>query len=286
MTALRRACPEAKLNIVANRQVAALALDAVKVSEVKFLDDAEFAPFFSPVEARRVNYFHRDDLVISYLHDPDKVFEGNVRASGVEHFQAGPSKIVGSSHAAEQLAETLHALDVPIGDFAPRLNIGERAAQQAERKLGAPVAVLIHPGSGSRRKIWPIAKWIQLIRDFLNRGVRIGIVGGEADYREVARLRDHFRTDLSFVVDWPLRELAALLASRVFLGHDSGISHLAAASGAHSLLLFGPSNPKVWAPKNANARILLAPDGDLDQFPLAAVYDALDQELIRIGIRT
>jgi heptosyltransferase III len=62
-----------------------------------------------------------------------------------------------------------------------------------------------------------------------------------------------------------------LLEQSTFIGHDSGISHLAAAGGARCFLLFGPTDPKVWAPQNTNASVLLAPNGDLTQIDLATV---------------
>jgi len=77
-----------------------------------------------------------------------------------------------------------------------------------------------------------------------------------------------------------------VLENTIFLGHDSGISHLAAAAGANCILLFGPTDPAVWAPQNDNARVIRAPDGDLRRLDVDLVRDGLDQELMRIGIRT
>ncbi|HEX8078467.1 MAG TPA: glycosyltransferase family 9 protein, partial [Chthoniobacterales bacterium] len=48
-----------------------------------------------------------------------------------------------------------------------------------------------------------------------------------------------------------------------FIGHDSGISHLAAAAGAGCLLLFGPTDPAIWAPANENVTVLRAPERNL-----------------------
>jgi heptosyltransferase-3 len=284
---LREVFPEAELDVLANRQVAPIALDAVKIGELAFLDDPAFAPFFASEEGTNEDYFKRYDLVVSYLHDPEKIFETNVRAGGVEDFLVGPAKIGDGSHATEQLVQPLREFGIQITDFAPRLKIGASARRQAQSRLGAPFLIAIHPGSGSARKNWPIANWIRLISDLLNRGVQITLVGGEADREQIAALRDQFRKDpLSFAIDWPLRELGALVADTIFIGHDSGISHLAAASGARSLLLFGPTDPKIWEPRNDNARVLLAPNGALNQLSVATVRNAIDQELMRIGIRT
>ena len=69
-----------------------------------------------------------------------------------------------------------------------------------------------------------------------------------------------------------------------FIGHDSGISHIAAAVCARCLLLFGWTDPTIWAPRNENVTVLRAPEGkitDLDVDSVLAAY-----ELMRIGIRT
>ena len=65
------------------------------------------------------------------------------------------------------------------------------------------------------------------------------------------------------------------MAETVFVGHDSGISHLAAAAGAKCVLLFGSTDPAVWAPEGENVRVIRAPDGDMNQLPLEPVLDAL-----------
>jgi ADP-heptose:LPS heptosyltransferase len=55
----------------------------------------------------------------------------------------------------------------------------------------------------------------------------------------------------------PLPELAAQLSSsQLFLGHDSGVSHLAAALGVPCVLLFGPTDPAMWAPPVPHVRVI------------------------------
>jgi heptosyltransferase-3 len=64
--------------------------------------------------------------------------------------------------------------------------------------------------------------------------------------------------------DLALPHLAAVLEKcAVFLGHDSGISHLAAACGVPCLLFFGPTDPETWAPANPQVQIFAEPMGDL-----------------------
>jgi hypothetical protein len=59
------------------------------------------------------------------------------------------------------------------------------------------------------------------------------------------------------LINRPLEELIGHLAQcRIFLGHDSGISHLAAACGAPCVLLFGPTDPAMWAPPAPQVQVL------------------------------
>ena len=55
----------------------------------------------------------------------------------------------------------------------------------------------------------------------------------------------------------------ALGECRLFLGHDSGVSHLAAATGTECVLLFGPTDPEVWAPANASVEVLRSPTREM-----------------------
>ncbi len=276
---------------MANKAIAPLALEAVEINGIRSLDDPGLAPIFiwdGDLSEKWREYFSRHDLIISYLHDPEKIFEANIRDLGIARVAAGPSKIAAAGpHAAIQLAQPVRELGIAISDVAPRLQIDDRARENARKKLGASPVIALHPGSGSSRKNWPMENWIALIACLIERNIPVTIIGGEADRSQMAELQNRFKNELvSFAIDWPLPDLAALLAGSIFLGHDSGVSHLAAATGAASLVLFGPTDPQIWAPRNDNARVLLAPNCELAQLPFATVGDAINQELMRIGIST
>ena len=165
----------------------------------------------------------------------------------------------------------------------------------------API-LAIHPASGSEKKNWPTEKWIEIIELALNGELTsksgrfqtaepnrrrlksrpllfrtILVASGEADESAMQHLRRRFQSNprLRFARTLRLPHLAAILAHTTFVGHDSGISHLAAAAGARCILLFGPTDPNVWAPRNKDVTVLRAPNGRLAQLPVATVLDAV-----------
>jgi heptosyltransferase-2 len=102
------------------------------------------------------------------------------------------------------------------------------------------------------------------------------VISGGADHAQVGRLEELWKGErVAFAKDLPLPHLAVVLENSIFIGHDSGISHLAAAAGAKCILLFGPTDPAVWAPLNANVHILRAPDGELRKLNVDLVHEAL-----------
>jgi heptosyltransferase-3 len=241
------------------------------------LDDPDLAPFFAPnaeLPSRWRGHFAEHDLILSYLHDPDGIFEENVRRCGVNNFVAGSHRIENGSHATVQLARPLTQLGISIDDFVPRIELSDSERRSAQSNFKWPL-IALHPGSGGRRKIWPIENWMALTDDLLTSDHHIAIIGGEADAEEISRMRERFGDRAHYAIDCPLRQIAAVLANARFVGHDSGISHLAAAAGARCVILFGPTNPNTWAPQNENVRVLVAPDGAMERLALAQVRDAI-----------
>jgi heptosyltransferase-3 len=295
LKALRETYPHAHLEILGYKNIVVLAERRFYAQAVRSIEYGPLASFFaknSELPAELADYFATFDLIISYLYDPDAIFETNLRRCGVENLILGPAKLDNSEHAAEQLTRPIREIGAPIDDFAARLypSNEDRHAAAKFRADDASTIIAFHPGSGSEKKNWPLENWVDLGNHFLSGkdfGGSIMIVCGEADEDQVARLESIWANRrVRFARSLPLPHLAALLENAIFVGHDSGISHLAAAAGANCILLFGPTDPKIWSPRSLNARVIEAPNGDLQQLNVDLVRAALDQELMRIGIRT
>jgi ADP-heptose:LPS heptosyltransferase len=285
LKALRDARPGAHIEILGYEHIAVLAEHRFYAQAVRSIEYGPLARFFaanSELPAELADYFASFDLVMSYLYDPDEVFGNNLRRCGVEALLCGPAKIVEEAgHAASQLARPIEELGIEVLTLGARIFPSTEDRKFACDFLGTlPRPILaIHPGSGSDQKNWPLENWIALFsenRNLSRSGKSLVVVSGEADNAQIGQLEGEWnRRNVRFAKSLPLPRLAAVLERSVFIGHDSGISHLAAAAGAHCILLFGPTNPDVWAPKNNNVQVLNAPSGSIRELQIEQVEAAL-----------
>ncbi len=290
---LREAFPSASINLLGYQHIVALAHGRYYADATRSIEYGGLASFFVPggkLPQDLVDYFGSFAQVISYLYDPDGFFEANLRRAGVKHLLCGDPRLHGEAHASAQLARPLEQLALYLeADAAARLypHAGDRqAAASFLEGTGRPL-VALHPGSGGRHKLWPLAAWQELIDHLsaLPAKPTLLLVGGEADGEALSLLKaPPGSSPLRLAQHLPLPELAAVLEQAdLFLGHDSGISHLAAGVGTESLLLFGQTDPAVWAPRGAHVHVLTAPEGDLTRLSCATVLAELLRWMSRDG---
>lgn len=272
---LREAFPSAGLEILGYEHIVRLALVSGYAEAIRSIEFGPLAGFFcadGTLDPELSDYFGGFEKVISYLYDPDGIFAANLRRAGVRHLLTGSPKISGAEHAARQLARPLESLGLFLLDQAATILPNEK------RRVD-PSLFAIHCGSGSERKNWPLDRLISLTQALLeeDRSRQILLVIGEADEARGRELQASLPENrIQLAKNLPLVELARRLQRcACFLGHDSGISHLAAGVGAPSLLLFGPTDPTIWAPQNPQVRVLRAPSRTLEGIALQEVLDSL-----------
>jgi len=295
LKALRDACPNAHIEILGYRHIAALAENRFYAQAVRSIEYGPLSSFFaknSELPAELANYFASFDLIISYLFDPDRIFENNLHRCGVENLLCGPAKIAETAvHAARQLALPIEQLGIGVGDLTEKVfpSIDDRQFAKGFLQFLQQPILAIHPGSGSTEKNWPLENWIALFsrndgvplikdkRGQVGSAFPVVVISGEADGTEADALEREWKNrEVRFAKNLPLPQLAAVLERSIFLGHDSGISHLAAAAGANCVLMFGPTDPDVWAPRNKNVQILRAQSGKLRDLEIEPVKIAVE----------
>ena len=280
---LRDRFPGAHLEILGARQIIALAENRFYADAIRSLDSGQLAGFFAVdgvLAPDWASYFASFDFILSFLSDPDEIFQGNLKRCGVRRFIAGAPKLNDGEHAARQLARPLEQIGLRLQDPAARIYPADTDRAFARSLLGdgGEPLVALHPGSGSARKNWPLESWRMLGEHLVSTGYALLAIGGEADEERLNLLSGAWKDKpVRFVRNLALPHLAALLENSVFVGHDSGISHLAAAVGAQATLLFGPTDPTVWAPANENVTVLRAPSGDLSLLEVDGVIAAVER---------
>lgn len=280
---LREGFPDWEIEIMGYSRTIPLGLGRSLADRGRCIEYGLLAACFNPAaEMGRdlVEYFCSFDQIVSYLYDPDELFRMSLRKVGVKSLIQAVCKVEDKgNHAVEQLAEPLRVLGLRLTDAVPRLCFSEE-----ERVFGSELngRVVIHPGSGSPRKNWPLENWVVIIRELARLGVDVVVVGGEADEEVIQRLREGFgaREGIQWLLNLPLRDLAMRLAGcRLFVGHDSGISHLAAASGCAVLAIFGPTDPGIWRPLGRRVRVVGGLMEDWSGLSVDVVLRALEEML-------
>lgn len=269
LAALRTHFPGGRLEMLGNPAYGALAVEARLADEVHALESRRFTPLFTtdglaPDDLKQ--WLASFDYVVSYLYDPEGIFSSNIRRDCPGQFIAGPHRPDEglAVHATTQLLAPLKLIGITGADPQPRLRVGK--PEKVRR-------VALHPGSGSPRKNWPEDKWAGFIGSLK---VEILLIGGEAEGDRCARLAANLPpAQVQIAQSLSLVELARRMQRcSAFVGHDSGITHLAAALDLPGVVLWGESSLATWRPQSERLKILRDPGG-LANLPVAAVRDAL-----------
>jgi heptosyltransferase III len=271
---LRQRWADAHIEVLGYPRLAEIALQRYYLNGVRAVNHGPLSAFFMPhavLDPAWMDYIGSFDLVLSYFYDPDGLFLLNLQ-------RCEPGRILTHSPrvpedflrpAARHFAGMVEPLGLALADdaasdlFPSPEDAAAARAFLSGLKPGTRL-VAIHPGSGGETKNWPMESWAELGRRLTGAApdVALLLVEGEADaepakflieaWKDVPHLRAR---------ELPLPILAALFGEKetaLFLGHDSGITHLAAASRRDLpvIALFGPTDPAVWAPPRPGVRVL------------------------------
>ena len=164
-------------------------------------------------------------------------------------------------HTAEHLASAMFYFG------APRVEI-PRARLYASPWPDAPERyAVVHPFASAEHKQWPAERFVHAMRHLQQHWQLTPIVIG-APGDDIAAFHG-FRC-----VAGPLEQTKQILASaKVFLGNDSGPAHMAAAFGVPVTVLYGSSDPVVWAPWRTRSETFVSAAG-LQKITVDEVTDA------------
>lgn len=260
LAALRARWPEARIELAGNAGAAQLALRRGLLDAVHSQHDSRWSALYSaePLPAEFAAWLASFDLVVNYWPDPDRDLAQRFPLTSSQTYLSAAAMPESAPAAAHYLA-ALRPLGIEAtATYYPLAPLEEIAPTEP--------FIAVHPGSGSPRKNWPLDRWRELLPQLPS---PVALILGEAEGAGAAGLPAQ-----RILQGRSLEELVAHLARcRLFIGHDSGISHLAAAAGARCVLLFGPTDPAIWAPPAPMVRVLRR---DLNRLAVAEVIGAIN----------
>ena len=134
--------------------------------------------------------------------------------------------------------------------------------------------LVIHPGSGSISKNWPIDRYLLVARKVK---MQVTFILGPAELdRGIGSdiPEESFKT----VCTDSLSELCGVLSgAEVYCGNDSGVSHLAALCETPSVVLFGPTDPVVWRPLGRNVVVISSRNGSMNGISVSEVMMKIEK---------
>ncbi len=269
---LRNQFPHARVVILGYPRILELAEGHFYADQVLSIDQKGMATFFvqnGPLDYPLSEFFKRFDLLVVFgknqggtlLRNLKRICQGIVLP--INSFPPWEERI----HLTDHLLRELSKFGVSISDTQPKLYLNESDQNWGsqfwkEKGLNGKRrdrVVVIHPGSGSKKKVWPLERFIELVQILQSRyQLHILIVLGPAEGMEVQRAFEKIGPpSLTIVRGLSLLQLASIMEGcKLFIGNDSGISHMASALGIPTIAIFGPSDQKVWSPKGEKVLVV------------------------------
>ena len=168
--------------------------------------------------------------------------------------------------------ESLLGADESFPAF-PQIEISEEALAFSREYLATELCcnrpiIVIHPGASGVRKRWAANCFTRLITSLIEATNQVLVCEGPLDLEVVNEVMaqacvSESKTQPRRIRIDDLMELAAVIRhSQLYVGNDSGIGHLAAASGIPTLSIFTATDPAIWSPRGPRARFLRSPKVD------------------------
>ena len=214
----------------------------------------------APGDSLLRDWLSRCDLAVAWTSDESGTLAAALKRPGAAAavVQSPFASTLTSIHQRERYAEI-------VGVTAKQASVVERVSEafkaDARTHLSGygvsrrrPLAI-IHPGSGSRHKCVKPEILLEVLEGL--EGFESLLIQGPADEEMIDRLLLRMPRAPIVLRGLSVRLLAGvLLEADVFLGHDSGVTHLAAFLGIPTIALFGPTDPARWAPRGASVRVI------------------------------
>jgi ADP-heptose:LPS heptosyltransferase len=265
LESIRKAFPHARSAIMGYPRILELVEKRFYAEEIFSIDQKGMATFFvreGVLDFRLSEFFKRYDLIVVFGRDGGGTIVDNLRrvCQGqiipIDSFPPWDGEV----HLTDHLLKQFTSFGLPASDSNPRMHLNESDREWARdfwKRKGVTLeerskVIVLHPGSGSKKKVWPLDRFVTLARTLQSHfGSKVLVILGPAEGPEVRGAFEAIRsTEFIMAKGLTLLQLGSVMEGCWFyVGNDSGVSHLAAALELPMIVIFGPTDQRVWSPK-------------------------------------
>jgi ADP-heptose:LPS heptosyltransferase len=184
--------------------------------------------------------------------------------AGFYHFAHGDDLLNGGCKEP-MVTEFLRQFDLPLSEEHPELPVTAAGRKKvlevfAQKNLDADNLILIHPGPSWPVREWPREKWAQLVAALRERGFTNIAQLGVGRYMNFGKVEVPVIPGAVSLLDvFTIKEcIAAIASAKLFIGIDSGLLHIAAATRTPSVGIFGMTLPEFRFSKNFRKDFMVA----------------------------
>ncbi|MFC1528648.1 glycosyltransferase family 9 protein [Candidatus Latescibacterota bacterium] len=269
---IKKIHPYMPLHVLGNDTMFSVARMSGIFDKFHYIDTGGFHKMFSDSASSEYlhSFFSKFDTVYFFTTAPGKEIKKTVLNSGARNCHVLDPRLPQNftRHITDHLMNILgesrlsspetSSIEFPVDNTIP----------------GKRCGILIHPGSGSRSKNWPIKNFIRLAE---NIPFKVSFLLGPTEIeREMGK---NIPSDVFTVIrSESLNEARHVLSeAELYVGNDSGVSHLAAMCGTPCVVIFGTTDPAVWRPLGREVTIVSSDNGSLDKISVEEVIEVINE---------
>lgn len=264
---IRRRFPSHEVALLAGQAVGMLLRDGREIDRVFPLESTHLTELFAGsrnVHPQFKAWLATCDFAVGWLQDWEGIVADTLRILGVQqvYVKSPASHELLSEHQAARYLEVIErrvfrvTTCKPLALSSTLRERGRQVLQQFDRGHQKRL-VVIHPGSGSAYKCLEAPRLASVIEWLCQEGTTPMLLEGPADREPVAQVLAAVTVALPIIRGLDLSAAAAVLShADLYLGNDSGMTHLAAALSVPTIACFGPTSPRRWAPLGPRLSIL------------------------------
>jgi heptosyltransferase-3 len=265
---LRVRFPQHETMLIASAAVSRFLLECELIDDWMALEGQACLGLFSdPVSISKElqSWLSRCDVAVLWMEDNNHALGTLFHELGVAkvRIQSPFSPRLRARHQSHRFLETLGETGGDDGSSLGTVQVPPYLLRRGHDCLEALTIsrdrslVLVHPGSGSIHKCLEPQRMALLIERLRQGGMCPLVLEGPADQDAVDRVVQFGSEPPLVLRDLDLSQLAGVLAQvTLYIGHDSGVTHLSALLGVRTIALFGPTDHHRWAPLGGHVTIL------------------------------